>query len=257
MLSTIGIIIDVAIILGVVISSIIGYRKGLLKSVLSIFSWIVCLLIAIFTAKYVAGWLNGLYDFSALVGSKISKTLIGSNEYFSRAINSFANKEEIIASLESVNTNGLLKQLIKAVFSASTVDMTSEVSVGSFLGDCLGDVSIVVIAGVLVFIILKTVVTILSKLFDKIDKTVILGGLNKLLGLALGLLRAGIIIVGINVILVTSSLIPASNKLINTVVKENTHVEKVIYNKTDKLFGKYVIEGDTVKNWIEDLWAKR
>ena len=34
MLSTIGIIIDVAIVLAVIISTIIGYRKGFLKSVL-------------------------------------------------------------------------------------------------------------------------------------------------------------------------------------------------------------------------------
>ena len=41
------------------------------------------------------------------------------------------------------------------------------------------------------------------------------------------------------------------------IIKDNTHIEKVVYNKTDELFGKYVIEGDTVKNWVEDLWEKR
>lgn len=256
MLATIGIIIDIAIVLVVVISTIIGYKKGFLKSVLSLFSWVVCLLIAVFTAKYVAGWLNGLYDFSALIGNKISKSLIGSNEFFTKAISSFANKEEIIATLPA-DLNGLLKQLIKVVFSTASVDMTSSATIGSFVGACLGDICVVVAAGLLVFIVLKVVVSILSRLFDKIDKTVILGGLNKLLGLALGLLRAGVIIIGINIVLVSTSLIPASNKLINNVIKDNTHVEKVIYNKTDELFGKYVIEGDTVKNWIEDLWAKR
>ena len=256
MLSTMGIIIDVVIILAVVISAIIGMKKGFLRSVISVFSWFVCLLVAIFTAKYVAGWINGLYDFAGLMGDKISKSLNGMNEFFGRSINTFANTEEIVNSLPS-NLNGLLKQLIKVVFSNSSVDMTSTETVGSFVGSCLGDICMVIIAGILVFVVLKIVVAILSKLFDNIEKTKVLGGLNKILGLVLGLLRAGIIIIIINVVMVGLSLIPVANKIITPLVKDNTHVEKVIYNKTDELFGKYVIEGDTVKNWIEDLWEKR
>lgn len=256
MLSTIGIIIDVAVILVFVISAIIGLKTGLLKSVLSVFSWGVCLIIAIFTAKYVAGWINGLYDFSGLLGNKISTSLTNLNEFFGQSINSFANKEEIINSLPS-NLNGLLKQLIKAVFSTSTVDMTSNETIGSFVGTILGEISMVIIAGLLVFIVLKIVIALLSKLFDNIEKTKVLGGLNKILGLVLGLARAALIVVVINCVLVGLSLIPAVNKVITPAIKDNTHVEKVIYNKTDQLFGKYVIEGDTVKNWIEDLWEKR
>ncbi|MBQ9795600.1 MAG: CvpA family protein [Clostridia bacterium] len=256
MLSTIGIIIDVAIILVVIISAILGLKKGLLKSVLSIFSWGVCLIVAIFTAKYVANWINGLYDFAGLLGNKISNGLTKSNEFFSTSINTFANKEEIIANLPS-STNGLLKQLIKSIFSTSSVDMTSSETIGTFVGDCLGNICMVIISGLLIFIILKIVVAILSKLFDNLEKTKVIGGLNKLLGLVLGLLRAGLIIVAINVVLVGLSLVPAVNKLTTPLIKDNTHIEKVIYNKTDQLFGKYVIEGDTVKNWIEDLWEKR
>ena len=41
--------------------------------------------------------------------------------------------------------NGLLKQLIKVVFSNSAVDMTSNETIGSFVGHCLGDISMVII----------------------------------------------------------------------------------------------------------------
>jgi len=256
MLSTIGIIIDVILVLAVVISGIIGMKKGLLKSVLSLFSWFVCLLVAIFTAKYVAGWINGLYDFAGKIGNSISKSLIKSNEFFGKSINSFANTQEIVSSLPS-NLNGLLKQLIKAVFSNSAVDMSSTETVGSFVGGCLGEICMFIIAGILVFIVLKIVVALLSKLFNNIEKTKVLGGLNKILGLALGVLRAGIIIIILNIVLVGLSLVPTANKLIAPLIKDNTYVERVIYNKTDELFGKYVIEGDTVKNWIENLWEKR
>ncbi|MBQ8615291.1 MAG: CvpA family protein [Clostridia bacterium] len=256
MLSTIGIIIDVAIVLALIISALIGLKKGFLKSVLSIFSWGVCLLIAIFSAKYVAGWINGLFDFAGLMGDKISSGLTKSNEFFGTSINAFANKEEIINNLPS-NLNGLLKQLIKSVFSTNAVDMTSTETIGSFVGSVLGEISMVIISGILVFIVLKIVVALLSKLFDNIEKTKVIGGLNKILGLVLGLARAALIIIIINVVLVGLSLIPAVNKLTAPIIKENTHIEKIIYNKTDELFGKYVIEGNTVKNWIEDLWNSR
>lgn len=257
MLSTIGIIIDIAIVLAVIISGLIGLKTGFLKSVLSFFSWVVCLIVAVFAAKYVAGWINGIYDFSALIGGKVSTSLVKFNEFFGRSINTFANTEEIVANLPS-NMNGLLKQLIKVVFSNNSVDMTSEESVGSFVGSCLGEISMVIISGILVFVVLKIVVALLSRLFDNIEKTKVLGGLNKFLGLLLGVLRAAIIIVIVNVVLAGLSLVPfVNNKIINPIIKENTHVEKVIYNKTDELFGKYVIQGDTVKNWIEDLWENR
>lgn len=256
MLSTIGIIIDIVIILACIISGIIGLKKGFLQSILSIFSWSVCILVAIFTAKYVAGWINGIYDFSSLIGDKISNSLIASNKFFGTAINTFANKEEILSNIPA-NVNGLLLQLIKVIFTNSAVDMTSDESVGHFIGNALGYISIVIIAGVLVFIVLKIVVALLSKVFDNINKTKVIGGVNKGLGFALGLLRALIIIAIINFVLVGLSLIPAINQFLTPIIKDYTYVEKFIFNITDMIFGKYVIEGNTIQTWVQTLWNSR
>lgn len=257
-MATIGIIIDVAIVALLVIFALIGLKNGLLKSVLSFFSWGVCILVAFLTAKYVASWINGIYNFSNLIGSKIAKGLIGTNEFFAQSINVYeaGGKDALIAAIPT-NINGLLAQLIKVVFSNTNVDMSSTNTIGSVVGSSLGHICMVIIAGVLVFIVLKIAIALLSKLFKNIEQTKILGGLNKILGLTLGLLKAGLIILVVNVVFVALSLVPAVNKTITPIIQDNTHVEKVIYNTTDKYFGKYVIEGDTVKNWIEDLWEKR
>ena len=147
--------------------------------------------------------------------------------------------------------------MIKVVFSTASVDMTSTETLGVFLGSVLGDISMTVISAVLIFIVLKIVVTLLSRLFDNIEKTRVLGGLNKILGLVLGFARAALIIVIINFVLVGLSLVPAVNKITAPIIKDNTNIERFVYKTTDKIFGKYVIEGDTVKNWVEDLWEKR
>lgn len=256
MMATIGLIIDVLIVGALIIFGIIGFNKGFLKSFISLFSWIVCIIIAIFTAKYVAGWINGVYDFSGFIGEKIANGLIDTNEFFARVISEFENTQQIIGSLPS-DLNGLLRQLIKVVFSNTSVDMTSTDSIASVVGSSLGHICMVIIAGILVFIVLKIVVALLSRLFDNIARTKILGGLNKVIGLLFGVLKAGCVIVLLNCILVALSLIPAVNNTITPLIQDNTYIEKVIYNTTDDFIEKYIIEGDLLDDWITDLWNSR
>ncbi len=256
MLSTVGLIIDIVIIASLAIFALIGMKKGFLHSIISLFSWAFCLLIAFLTAKYVAGWINGIFDFAGLIGDKISKSLIDSNNFFAQSINSFSNKDAIIAAIPE-NTNGLVKQIIKVVFSNSSVDMASTESVGSIVGDSLGQVITIVIAGILIFIILKIAVALLTKLFNKISQTKVLGTLNKVLGGILGVLKAGFAIIGLNLVLVGLSLLPMVNKTITPLIQENTYVEKFVYNTTDKLFESYVIDGKLMENWIGDMWESR
>ena len=255
-MATIGLIIDILIIGALVVFGIIGFNKGFLKSFISLFSWVVCIIIAIFTAKYVASWINGIYDFSGLIGSKIADGLIETNEFFARAISEFENTQHILDSLPS-DLNGLSRQLIKVVFSNTSVDMSSTDSIATVVGSSLGHICMVIISGILVFIILKIVIALLSRLFDNIARTKILGGLNKVFGLIFGLLKAGCVVVLLNCILVALSLIPAVNNTITPLIQDNTHIEKVIYNATDDFIGKYIIEGDVVQNWITDLWNSR
>ena len=182
MLSTIGIIIDFAIVLALVIFGIIGFKKGFLHSVISLFSWVVCIAIAFFTAKYVAGWINGIYNFSGLIGNAIAKGFAGMGEVFGQAINTFESKEALVAAATDASSNGLLDQLIKVVFNNNAINMESTETVASFIGASLGHIIMVIISGILVFIVLKIAVKLLTKLFDKIAKTKVFCGVGLSLG---------------------------------------------------------------------------
>ncbi len=256
MLATIGLIIDIVIVALIVIFAIIGYRKGFLQSLISLFSWVVCLVVAIFAAKYVAQWINGIYDFSGFIGDKIANGLNSIDEMFTKPISAYSSANDIISNLPS-DMNGLLKQLIKVVFSNANFDNTSEETVASFVGGALGHICMIIISAILTFIALKIVIALLSRLFDNISRTKILGGLNKILGLLFGVLKIGIVIIALNLTLSGLSLIPAVNDTITPLIQDNTHVEKVIYNKTDEFVGKYIIEGDFIQNWISDLWNSK
>lgn len=257
MLSTIGIIIDVVLVIILAVFAIIGYKKGLFKSLLSLFSWIVCILVAIFTAKYVANWINGIYDFNSLIGSQIEKGLVGMNEVFSRQVNEFASKEDILNAIADSNINGVLLQLIKIVFNSTAFNPESTATVGNLVGVSIGGMCMIVISGILVFIVLKIVIALLSKLFDNLSRIKIIGGLNKIFGLIFGLIKGVCVIFIFNAVLVALSLIPAVNNTITPVIQDNTKIEKVVYNTTDKLVGKYIIDNNVIQNWINDLWNSR
>jgi len=257
MMHTIGLIIDIALILLVVIFAIIGFKKGFFKSVLALFSWIVCIIIAIFTAKYVANWINGIYDFNGLIGGAIENGLIDSNkDFFSIVAGELGSSQAVIDAIPST-TNGLLAQVIKVVFSNVTITEETTMTIAQVVGTTLGGIIMLIITGILIFILLKLAIFLLSKIFDNIARTKVLGGLNKFLGLLFGAVKAGLIIIVLNCIVVALSLIPAVNNVITPVIKENTTIEKFIYEKTDEVIGEYVIEGNMIQTWIEDLWNSR
>ncbi len=257
MLNTIGLVIDIALILAIIIFSIIGFKKGFFKSVLALFSWVVCIVIAVFGAKYVAGWLNGIYDFNGLFGGFVADGLLNTNkEFFSKAAGSFGSSEAIINGIPK-GTNGLLAQLIKVVFENVEVTGETTSTIANIVGTSVGSIIMLVLTGILIFILLKIAIFILTKFFDNITRIKVLGGVNKIFGLLFGALKACLIIAIINCVLVALSLVPAINNSIIPVIENHTTVEKFVYEKTDELVGKYVIEGDTIQTWIENLWNAR
>ena len=259
MLSTIGIVIDIIILSALVIAGIIGFKKGFFKSILAFFSWVVCAIVAIMLAKYVAKWINGIYNFSGLIGGKIASALNGQGDFFKKPINSFGyeNKEQLIAAIPS-GTNGMLAQLIKVVFNNAKINYaTCTSSVSTIVGTSIGKIVVIVIAGILVFAVLKLAVFLLTKLLDKITSNAVFGTLNKIFGAMFGVLKMAVVIVVLNFVLVLLSLLPFVNKTIKPLVQDNTVVERVIYKGTDKLVEKYVINGDLIKGWISTAWDKR
>ena len=258
-MSFIGIIIDVVLVLALVISGLIGLKRGFFKSLLSLFTWSACLTIAFFAAKYVAGWINNIHSFSGLIGSKISGSIVGLNPMFEKVINAnYSDSGALINELNSIEINGALKQVLKIVFKNANIDYaTCDQTVGDVAGASLGQITVIVAAGVLVFALLKLAVFLLGKFFDGLTKSHVIGSLNRILGLAFGVIRTAISIFVLNFILVALTLIPPVNKTITPIINENTQVEKFVYNTSDKLFEKYVINGKVVESWLKDVWNAR
>lgn len=255
-MTILGLVIDILLIAVVVILGIIGLKKGFFKSIISLLSWSVCLIVAVLLAKYVASLLNHIYNFSGLIGGKIESGLLGYNEFFTKSVNTYTSSEELIAAIPN-DINKLLHKLIEVVFKSSSVNFESEASIANVVGASLGQICMVIISAILLFLLLMLIVKLLSKFLDKLAKLKIVGAVNKILGLVFGVTKAFIIVIVLNCLLVALSLVPAVNKSISPLIQDNTHIEKVIYNETDKVIGEKVIEGQLIQKWIEDMWKSR
>lgn len=252
----VGIVIDIVLVVVLLIYALVGVKKGFFKSLLSLFNWVVCLVLAIWLAKYIANWVGSWFGMEAAISSKISGSIVSANENLGNSVASFGSKDAIVAACSGMN--GLMKSLINIIFSSNKVDFTSEASVADIAGAGAGHICVLAISAVLLFIVIKLVLLILGKLFDNIARTKIMGGLNRVLGFVFGLVKGACIVVIINIIAVALSLVPVvNNTIIKPVIQENTKVEKFVYEKTDDVIGKYVIEGKLVQNWIDNLWENR
>lgn len=255
-MNIVGIVIDVALIVIVLIFALIGLKKGFLKSFLSLFNWVVCLVVSIWLAKYIANWVGSWFGMENAISGKISSAIVGVNAELGNSVSSFGSKDAILNACAGMN--GILKQLINMIFSSANVDFTSEVPVAEFAGAGVAHICVLAISAILLFIVIKIVLAILGKLFDNIARTKILGGLNRALGFVFGLVKGACIVIIINIIAVALSLIPMiNNSVIKPVINENTKVEKFVYEKTDSIIEKYVIDGELVQNWIDSLWENR
>ncbi len=250
MLTTIGLVIDIILVAAIVICAVVGFVKGFFNSILSFFSFAVCLLIAILCAKYLANGLNHIYNFDGLIGRNIAKAFVKANEYFSLP----ASQCDINNLPEDL---GFWGRVVKVVFKSKDGNFAEGETIASVMGDSLGHLIMVVISAILIFIILKIIIAIINHFIKKATKVKAINVANRIFGLIFGLLKAALIIIVFNVELCFLTLLPPVNKAITPLVQNNTHVEKVIYNKTDKVIEEKFIKGGTLQNWLEDLWSKK
>lgn len=253
---TVGIIVDVVLVLVLLIFALIGIKKGFFKSLLSLFNWVVCLGLSLWLAKYVASWIGNWFNMQNAIAGKISSALVGSNAELGNSVASFGSKDAIMQAC--ANMNFIMKKLIDSIFSANNVDFASEAPVADIVGSGVARICVLAISAILLFIVIKIVLAILGKLFDNITRIKVLGGLNRALGFMFGLIKGACIVIIVNFVIVALSLVPViNNNFVKPVVQENTKIEKFVYEKTDDIVGKYVIEGKLIQNWINGLWENR
>ncbi|MBQ8430770.1 MAG: CvpA family protein [Clostridia bacterium] len=184
-------VIDIIVIAVLVIFGAIGAYRGFLNTIISLFGNLGSLALAIFCAKPVAGFLDKIFGVISGIGTKISnglaETIAPLNETLT-TINGAGLKEYL-------KEGGLtFQERLMSLFIEDGVTFATNAEITTYLGERIAAIAALVIAGVLMFIIIRIAVILLARLFDALTKNAAIGGLDRTVGMFVGLLKAALII---------------------------------------------------------------
>ena len=198
-------IIDIIILAVLLVFGIIGMIKGFLNTLISLFSAVASMTVAILCARPVAKFLNSIFGIISGIGGKIAGAIGGEIIPFQY----YAEQGSPINTLDGVGlktyleTDGLsFQERVYRLFieDAKTFEVgeggysAADANVAQYIGERLAGVISLIIATVVVFILLRIAVLLLAKLFDALTKNRAISGLDRAMGLLFGLLKASIII---------------------------------------------------------------
>ncbi len=195
-------VIDIIILSLILIFVVFGLIKGFTKSILSLFSWIVCLGLSIAFAKPFARLLESWFGFGSVLGTKFVEG--------SSALPAISNEmlgSDIIAHItasEQSLVGSLFKKFIdpNTYYTSTTLNSTLSSNVGSLL--------LLIVSGIILFVIIKLLVLIVGKIIEKIQsKSKSLRSIDRILGGGLGFVKVSLIICVLLIICyVLGSIIP-------------------------------------------------
>ena len=191
-----GYIADGVVILLALIMTIVCAKKGFIGCLLGIISTFLALILAVLLAKPVLNLTDGLF---------------GLQEKFSLSFSeSFAKIKGFNTDISAIGVEAALKEYdVAAVLGALVLKLVGKqetLAPGSTLAGLLGEatssLAATLIAGIALFILIKIVVFLAKGLLKSVVKKIkLVGGIDTLLGAAVGFLQAFLIVCGVLAVL--------------------------------------------------------
>ena len=230
----VGIALDVAVVILLLTFACIGYHHGLIKSLLALFSTFVVFVIAVYLANDFAGLINKIYDFTSLIAKELAPSIEKIAPVYSMAFPVGMSGSQFYANyIETSSTNKVIKQFFKYALKGQSSESIEGLKVSQVLAGSIASIIMTVLAGIILFIIIKVAINLISRFFDNITRTKVFGGLNKILGFVFGSLKGLAIVSFFVLITICLSFVPKINKKIYPLIQNDTYVVKLAYNTTD------------------------
>lgn len=251
----IGVGIDVTVVAVIVIFALIGLFKGFFKSIMSMISTFVVLIASVFLASPFAKLMNKIYDFTGWIAGKLCKSIAGMGAFYSQPIHGMSGSE--VASNIPSSTNGFLKKLMTNVLKPLSASDIEGATVADIVSGSFASIIMLVISAIVVFILIKIVVAIATRLFENITRNRVFGFANKLFGGVFGACKGLLVVFTFALTLTVLTVIPTVNNKVSPILQDHTTIARRIYNFSDELVEKYVIDGKVVQKWIDGLWENK
>ena len=183
------------IIIGLLlIGAIIGLVKGFLNSIFGLIGTLIAMVGAYFLAKPFLSFLQGIFDLQGIVNGWCTG-ILNNIEAFKVPIDNASQLEEVIGQAQG--RLGLLAPIFGKAFTAlseSASTLEYPITLASALAPNLATPILMVMAWTVLFILLKIVLFILEHWLNKLLHFTSLKTLDRLLGMVIGVAKAGIFI---------------------------------------------------------------
>lgn len=207
-------VLDIIVIAILFIFAIVGFVKGFLNSILSLFGNLASLALAIVIVEPCAKFFDKLFHLVDWLGGLIIKGISHILPDIA-AVGGSMSGEAVVTEL---NGHDLLGKLVALFVDKSATYGTGEgmLDLSVELSKKMGAFATTVFTVIIMFILIRIGILILSKVFDAITKKRALSGLDRLLGFVLGAVKGAIFVsVGLIILHTLSTLIPGIQDMIS------------------------------------------
>lgn len=254
----IGIAIDAVVVILLLTFACIGYHKGFFKSLLALFSTTVVIIASVYFANGFAKIINSIFDFTSMLAKTLAPSIENLGSVYGMTFPTGLSGTQFYNSyIDTSSTNSILKKFFKFALKGYSSEDLAGLKVADVLAGSISSIIITIVAGIILFILIKIALSFLSRFFDNITRIKVLGGLNKIMGFVFGAAKGAALILVFIVITICVSFVPKLNKKLYPLIQNDTHVVKFAYNTTEKVVEKYFVKSDLISKWINNLWDNR
>ena len=233
--------IDIVLIAIIAIFALVGMKRGFVDAILSLFSTVVSIGIAIWASKPFAGFLEQCFKVTSFLSNNLNKMFCGWHDVFAQTATEATTGTAVI---NSANLGTIPELILKVVIGENCVIQAGETPASKF-AEIIAPIALIVISAIIAFILIKLAVFLLSKLFDALLQNKALSGLDRTLGLLLGFVKGALVIC----VLMGITIFIPNDKIITEIDK--TSITKVVYEPVTNFIRVNI--SDKLQQWAEDI----
>ncbi len=191
---------DIAVGIFALVMVFVSARRGFIGCVLGIVSSLVAVILAISLAGAVVDGTGGFFGLQGSFQATFEKSFAKTDGF-----NVDISQVGLETALKTQDVSAILSRLALKAFGGE--ELAAGTTLAMLLGEATASLAVRLIAGILLFIVIKIVVRLLRRILSGIvDNIPLLGGVNRLLGGAFGLVYAWVIV---SAILAVLAVIPS------------------------------------------------
>ncbi len=210
--------IDIVFIVLIVLFALWGLKQGFLASLVSLVGIALSIVLAVWLAPPFSSFIDNLFDGS--ISSMFADLMNGVVSGFGELNYEVQTATTASTLIDTFDVNGILKSLLDIMLGSEV--LAEGTNVLAWFSLKLGGLLTTLCGAVLLFLLIRIVLALLSKLFDKITENRAINGLDRVLGFFFGAVKGLIFVAVVIAILNILCVVPAINDFVTTWLDKTT-----------------------------------